>query len=256
MPSRRLLPILCVAVAGVLAACGSHPAPETNRASGTGKHAEPRHGGPTGGVSHGGRGLTGGSSGGGSCAFSAEFDGRTYGSVGVEVSPLEGRSLGTATSPDCADTGGTPGPDEHFDVAEFPGLSPDQAIVIVGRDDMVLVPNDADGLPPEVQRLVHAPGCDANDEPIDLAGPWLGILGADGRTEVDLEPPYVVTLHVDETSSDRYDRAFLDVLVPRSLGHPISHDDSKRYLQHPGRIVVTAHCDGPKYVADAVRATN
>ena len=51
-----------------------------------------------------------------------------------------------------------------------------------GATSAVLVRRGAQ-VPAGVEALQRAPACVALDEPIDLAGRWLGIFGADGHTE-------------------------------------------------------------------------
>ena len=105
-------------------------------------------------------------------------------------------------------------PDEQIAVARLPGVSPKVALVWVGRYDLVLVPEGTD-LPPEVAQSFDAPKCDRRDAPIRLTGPWLGILGADGNTEIDLLPPYDLDLRVKYASVTKYERAFIRVRVQK-----------------------------------------
>jgi hypothetical protein len=86
-----------------------------------------------------------------------------------------------------------------------------------------------------------------------LSGPWLGILGADGKTELDLIPPYDLFIHVADASNARYKRAQLTVRVPPSFGRPISHADIENSLWKGGSIAITAGCDGSGFVAGDVR---
>ena len=88
-----------------------------------------------------------------SCAFIVEFDGHNYLGNGVEVVPSRGTSLGTGTIPPCDDTGGAlePTSAEEVEVAEIQGVPPTVAIMLVGRTDVVLVRDDVQKLPEELQ---------------------------------------------------------------------------------------------------------
>jgi hypothetical protein len=198
----------------------------------------------------GGSGNTGGSA---SCVFLARFQGHEYTSVAVAIGPVEGRPLGTAVLPGCGDTGRSTPRDEEVPVGELPGVSPQIAIVLRGTSNQVLVRKGVDRLPPEVRRLLHAPACDAGDQPIELSGPWLGIHDQD-RTEVDLIPPYQLDMLVMETTNHRYERAYLMIQVPESLGHPLSREDLAGSLWRGGTISITSGCQDGRFVAQRVNA--
>ena len=198
-------------------------------------------------------------SGSGSCAFIVRYDGHRYSGSSVQVEPaVEGKRLGSGTIPSCNDTGSAPDESaaETVEVAELPGVSPSVAITLVGRSDVVLLREDVDfdALPAEVERLMRAPGCDPGDEPITLAGRWLGILGADGNTELDMMPPYDLELFVEDASPDGYERAYLTVRVPPELGQPLTHDDVRTSLWEPGTLSLTATCRHGRFVATDVEA--
>jgi hypothetical protein len=198
-------------------------------------------------------GGAGGGEGDASCALVVEFRGQDYEGLSVEVAPPKGEPLGSAVLPACDEEDETSG-DEHIDVATLPGVSPNRAIVWSGRDDIVLVRREDGDLPSEVAQLLEGPGCDPEDAPITLYGQWLGILGPNGKTELDLEPPYDVDLFVEDASAARYERVFLTVRVPRSLGRPLTRDDVRSSLWEGGDIEVTATCGASGYVAERVRA--
>ena len=189
-----------------------------------------------------------------SCADIVHFRGKTYSGTSVKVSPVPGRRLGTAVMPPCDDTGGQlpaegGGP---IRVAELPGVSPEVAFVPLGRNDVVYIRSERKHLPPGVMRLTRAPACLAGDTPISLAGPWLGILGPRGQTEVDLVPPYSLSVLVLHSSSPRYLRAFLDVRVPASLGRPITRPELRASLLHGGTVSIIATCRSGHYIATHV----
>jgi hypothetical protein len=187
--------------------------------------------------------------------LTAEFRGATYLGHGLAILPLEGEPAGIATLPPCDDTpnaGETPRA-EQIEIAVLPGVSPDVAVLWIGGAS-VFVRDDVDPLPPKVQRLLTPPGCLEADEPIELSGRWNGILGADGNTELDLVPPYDVDLLVARASSPRYERAFLTVRVPDSIGTPISEDDVRTSLWQGGTIEITARCVKDRFLAVSVAA--
>jgi hypothetical protein len=192
------------------------------------------------------------------CAFEVSYMGHTYVSSGIGVSPIEGRPLGTAQLPPCSDTGdpedGAPG--QEIEVAEVQGVPPTLALAWQGHPETVLIRTDADydNLPAALERLLTAPACDSGNEPIELAGPWLGIVGGDGNTEVDLVPPYTVALHVEESSAPAYERAYLTIHVPRGLEPGLTRADIRDSLWAGGTISVTARCHGARYVAEQVAA--
>lgn len=192
-------------------------------------------------------------SGNASCALVIRYAGALYEGAGVGVAPLEGKPLGVALLPGCADGGGASS-GEQVEVAELPGVSPDDALVWRGREDVVFIRHGA--TPPRaVEDLLRPPACGSRDEPIELSGPWLGILGADGNTEVDLKPPYDIELSVASTSAARYERAFLRVRVPASLGEPLTREDVRSSLWEGGTVSMRVRCgDGGVFVAETIAA--
>lgn len=197
-------------------------------------------------------GTTGASAeGSGSCALVVRYEDRTYAGQVVKRAPTEGRTVGTGTLPAC-DRGEA---DDEITVAEITGVSPDVALAWHGEPQMMLVREDVlrDGLPPELERLKEEPRCEPSDEPIHLSGPFLGILGADSHTELDMAPPYDVDVFVEETSASRYERTFLTVRVPPSLGRPLSRDEARAAL-HGGTVSITATCADRRYIAREITA--
>lgn len=124
-----------------------------------------------------GHGSTHSAAGEGACAFIAHFQGRVYRGVHVEVAPIVGRAVGTAVIPACNDTiPADPTPQRRIPVAELPGVSPAVALALRGGSQNLLVRQTvADKLPPQIARLLRAPGCNSREAPITLRGPWLGI---------------------------------------------------------------------------------
>ena len=79
-----------------------------------------------------------------SCAMLVEYDGHTYLGTAVEAAPVAGDSIGNATIPPCNDTGGagTTIPAEEVEVTSVEGVPPSVAIMLAGRNDVVLVRDD------------------------------------------------------------------------------------------------------------------
>lgn len=190
-----------------------------------------------------------------SCANIVFYQGHEYGGRTAVVYPAPGTALGKARLPGCNDTGDTsPPPDELIDVARLPGVDPNVAFLDAGSPQVIYIRSNVEVLPPEIARFFEAPTCSKGDAPIQMGGTWLGILGADGDTELDLEPPYDVTMLVARSSSPRYLDAELTVRVPASLGAPLTHEDVKSSLWEAGSIEITATCDGEGFVAESVQA--
>ena len=208
-------------------------------------------------------GCTGGESGGGvqggpSCALLATFRGDIYQGTTVAVAPVEGEPLGVAILPGCNDTGNAAGGERssQIEVTRLPGVSPRDAVSWHDNPAEILIRSDLgrSDWPAGVATLMHPTGCRAADVPLTLAGPWLGILGADGKTEVDLVPPYDLDMLVDHASSARYERSFLTVHVPASLGRPLSHHDVRISLWKGGTITLRTTCNAGRYIATSVIA--
>ena len=119
----RFLVLALLILPLALAACGGE-SPETT-------------GGATTEVSGGGVASA-------SCAMLVEYDGHTYLGSAVEAAPVPGDSIGNATIPPCNDTGGagTTIPAEQVEVTSVQGVPPTVAIMLAGRNDVVLVRDD------------------------------------------------------------------------------------------------------------------
>ncbi|MEA2508162.1 MAG: hypothetical protein QOG21_244 [Actinomycetota bacterium] len=172
----------------------------------------------------------GGVTGDAACAMIVHYHHRSYLGTTVHVVPPQGDRAGLGVVPGCNDTGQQHPADEKIPVARLRGVLPNVALLMPGQNDVVLVRRGIHRLPPEIRALLHAPICDKQDVPIQLSGSWLGILGSDGKTEVDLVPPYDVDLLVQDASTRDYNNAFLTVRVPANLGHPITKDDVRSSL--------------------------
>ena len=127
---RRVLALLALPL--VLAACGAG----SNEASGGGQTTE---------VSGGGVSA--------SCAMLVSYDGHNYLGTAVDAKVVPGESLGNGTIPPCNDTGGagTTIPAEQVEVTAVQGVPPTVAIMLAGRDDVVLVRDDVTKLPKELK---------------------------------------------------------------------------------------------------------
>jgi hypothetical protein len=234
----RLVLIAAVMTASV--ACGPTKVPNAD-------------GGRTSGPSSGAR--EGVASGGGLCALVVRFRGHDYEGLSVRVAPRHGRELGTGVIPACNDTNESNGHPEHIAIQLLPGVAPGTAVVVRGWNNSVLVRDDVEEYPPPVQRLTEPVTCRPADEPVMFRGQWTGIIQPNGETELDLVPPYHVDVTVRQASHERYERAFVTVVVPPSLGTPLDRDDVRTSLWKGGDLSVRVHC-GSKgaYVAERVEA--
>jgi hypothetical protein len=188
----------------------------------------------------------------GSCALAARLDGRSYlGNGGFRVIPTFGDVLGTATIPPCEDADGF-----GIDAMSIVGVSPEIAFAAPRyAQDVIFIAAGIESLPPELQRLRLEPRCEALDVPIVLNGPWLGIIGADGNTEVDLVPPYDLSMRVDEASVAHYERSFLTIHVAPDSGRPLTREDVRTSLWEGGNLSVTASCLDGLFMAEEVTAS-
>jgi hypothetical protein len=191
----------------------------------------------------------------GDCVSSVLYKGHIYGWSDVEVAPREGRPLGEAgLYCNLHEAAAGAAPYQEIELAEIEGVAPEIALAWRQHSDMVFVREGLDPLPPEVERLMRVPKCDPRDEPIEFAGPWLGIRGV-VYEELDMVPPYDVDLLVEESSAPRYERAFLAVRVPKELGRPLTHTDIRDSLRRGGSVTLSVSCwlDG-RYVAERIAA--
>lgn len=185
------------------------------------------------------------------CALVVVYHGNRYWEATVDVVPREAGPLGTGVIPDCNDTGGEPGPGDEIELTALEGVPPDVALLWRGRPESVLVREGFENrLPAELRR--RAPTCDPADEPIRLAGPWLGLFGRGDPEDVDLTASYKVKVFAAESSAPRYERAFLVVRVPADLERPLTRADL-RWLWD-GSIELTVLCRDSRYVAESVAA--
>lgn len=184
------------------------------------------------------------------CALGAILDGRSYvADGGYRVIPTQGQPLGTATVPGCE---GDEGYD--FQAVAIVGISPEVAFVDPDREDIVFIAEDNHSRPPELMRLRRELRCRERDAPIDLSGPWLGIVGPRGDTEVDLVPPYVLEMLVDDAAIPRYEGAFLNIHVAVDGGASLDRGDVRSSLWEGGTLAVTVTCVEGRYRAKHVTA--
>jgi len=166
-----------------------------------------------------------------SCGLMAQLDGRWYlGNGGFRVIPTYGDSLGMATIPPCEG-----GDASSIEAVSIVGVSPEVAFAAPRyAEDIVFIAEGTDSLPPALQRLRQEPTCVDRDAPIALKGPWLGILGPHHETEVDLVPPYDLSMRVDDASVARYEQTFLTVHVAANIGRPLTREDVRMSLWEGG----------------------
>jgi hypothetical protein len=96
--------------------------------------------------------------------------------------------------------------------------------------------------------------CRERDAPIDLRGPWLGIVGPHGDTELDLVSPYMLEMLVEDAAISRYEGAFLNIHVAVDGGAPLDRQDVRSSLWEGGTLAVTVTCVEGKYRAQHVTA--
>jgi hypothetical protein len=193
------------------------------------------------------------SEGGGSCALIVTFRGERYVGRQVLVEPPMGEGLGEAVIPACNDSnGGDSVGEERIPIVELNGTDPSVAVVWEGQPSSILVREDIDALPPELQTYFERPVCDPSRESIHLFGQWVGIIEPDGTTEVDLIPPYDLELLVSEASSPEYRGADITVRVPASAGRLVSKKDIRTSLWKGGSIDMTVRCARDRLLADTV----
>jgi len=184
-----------------------------------------------------------------SCGLMARLDGRWYlGNGGFRVIPTYGDQLGTATIPPCEDVDGF-----GIEAVSIVGVSPEVAFASPRyAEDIVFIAEGIDSLPPALERLRQEPRCDDRDVPIVLNGAWLGIIG---NTEVDLVPPYDLSMRVDEASVARYERSFLTIHVAADIERPLTQEDVRSSLWEGGNLSVTAACLDGLFMAEEVTAS-
>jgi hypothetical protein len=180
-----------------------------------------------------------------SCAFIVKWKGEVYDAVGVQVSPLPGRRLGRGFSPGCPRGG------SWIPLAELPGASPREALVMLDWDSAVLVRRSLlkhGHVPSAVKALRTPPRCE-NPGRVKLFGEWLGINGPGGTTERDLKPPYRLQIHVGKASDPRYLRAFLRIDVTSRTKNRLTRRDVEEGLWRGGDMGATVRCARGRYVA-------
>jgi hypothetical protein len=187
----------------------------------------------------------------GDCANVALFRGETYRGGNAVVIPSPGTDLGDLRVQVC----GGQLPDQIVRVGSLPGIDPADAVVSIEDPEIVYVREDLSLLAPPVRRYFVAPVCDPKDAPIELRGTWLGIAQPDGTTELDLRPPYDVTMLVRDASAATYLSAELSIRVAPELGAPLTHDDVASSLWNGGDLDVVAACRGDRFVARSVTAS-
>ena len=115
---------------------------------------------------------------------------------------------------------------------------------------MILIHQDAGTPPPELDHYLHAPRCSREHDPVELQGTWVSV----ADPGVDMKPPYVIRVLVDEASARAYERAHLRIRVPESLGRPLTHGDVRTTLWKGGDVRLVATCAGGRFIASEVQA--
>lgn len=191
-------------------------------------------------------------SGEGSCALIVTFRGERYVGRQVLVEPPLGRGLGEGVIPSCDDSDEDGSAEERITVVKLLGIDPSIAIVWVGQPSSILIREDLDPFPSELERYFDRPVCDPAHEPLRLFGQWVGIIQPDQTTEVDLDPPYDLELLVSVASAPEYEGADLVIRVPASAGRLVTKKDIRTSLWEGGSIEVTVRCSGRRFLAESV----
>lgn len=199
----------------------------------------------------GSEGVSEESGGGGVCAFVVTFRGERYEGRTVLVEPEIGKLLGEAVIPPCG-AAAEDGTGDRIPVRALKGVDPSVAVVWEGEPSRILV-REGESIPEELERSFERPACDPASEPIGLFGTWVGIIGPNETTELDLEPPYDLEMLVLEATDPAYEGADLIVHVPASSGRLITRPDIRTSLWEGGSIDIEAGCDGDRFVATSAR---
>jgi hypothetical protein len=183
-------------------------------------------------------------------AMRARLDGSSYfGSGDIHTIPSYGDPLGIATMQPCQGEAGF-----SFEAFSIVGVRAEIAFASPRYENLVFIAEGTHGTLPWLERLRREPACGERDEPITLEGPWLGILGPHNETEIDLVPPYKLSMRVDESSPSGYERTFLTIHVGRDAGRPLTRRDVEDSLQQGGSLSVTAICRDRDFWAGEVDA--
>ena len=189
----------------------------------------------------------------GSCAFVVIFGGERYAGRQVLVEPPLGEGLGEGLIPSCDDSNASESVgDERIPVVALEGIDPSIAIVWEGQPSSILVREDIEPWPSELDRYLQRPVCDPAHEPIHLFGRWVGIIQPDQTTELDLVPPYDLELLVSVASAPEYQGTDLTVRVPASAGRLVTKEDIRTSLWKGGSIEMTVRCSGARFLADSL----
>jgi hypothetical protein len=180
----------------------------------------------------------------------ARLDGAWYIANGnIRVIPRYGDSLGTATVPPCEGEGGF-----SFEAFSIDGVKPTVAFASSRLEDTVFIAEGTHADLAWLPGLRREAACLKRDDPVSLKGPWLGILGPHHETEVDLVPPYNLSMRVDDASRSRYERTFLTIHVANEAGQPITQEDLRASLRRGGNLSVVAVCRDRDFWAEEVDA--
>jgi hypothetical protein len=178
------------------------------------------------------------------------LDGSWYlGSGDIHSIPSYRDSLGMATVPPCGGEAGF-----SFEAFSIVGVRPEVAFASPRYEDLIFIAEGTHAALPWLERLRREPTCAEQDQPITLEGPWLGILGPRHETEIDLVPPYNLSMRVDESSPSGYERTFLTIHVGRDAGRPLTRRDVEVSLQQGGSLSVTAICRDHDFWAEDLAA--
>jgi hypothetical protein len=185
-----------------------------------------------------------------SCPYVVKFDGLTWSTIGSEKSPVTEGTLGEGVVPRCDDGNGV-SEERTVQVDRIQGVDPTRAVAVNGE---ILLPVDGEGLPPGLLDAQRAVRCTL-DGKVELLGQWTGVVSRrEARFDGDVRPPYRIDF---ETSDPRVTDGYARVLIQAqgtTESRPLKPQQVEALLGSDADDLLTAHCAGPRFVVDRLRA--
>lgn len=189
------------------------------------------------------------------CAAVLRFEGVEYQGWGEERRvPRSGPELGPGVIPGCDDGNGA-SESSNVTVHEFPGVRPRDAVLIVGTGYAgVYVAEGAGSLPEPVRLTGEYVACDLPG-PLTLRGQWISV---GSPHEIQSDGVLMLPLRIELWTTDPrltgpdYERV---TVLARSSDDLVVPDRSvvDRLLWQGEQAEATLHCDGDRFVLDALR---
>lgn len=236
-------------IGALLGATGGCADQETTAGPGSGANAPAT---PSPGVAE--DADSGSVSGSASCMQILTLEGATYvGIGGVRRMPVTTGVTATAILPGCNDTGDSEEQDDEVTIQELRDLPLEKGFAWNG---FVFVHKDQPPLAEVVEWRTPLP-CEVDGQ-FQITGDWVGITDPRGNTHTSWEPPYrldvVVTDAPELFSTDDYASVQVFITVTDETDPTLGKDDGKVLRTSGATVETTVHCEGTKYVADAVAA--